>query len=219
MIKNVIFDLDGTLLDTTEGVLEGVKYSARKLGYPELARETYLKFIGPPIQQSFMEYYGCGQEQAQEAADLFRAYYKSSALLKAVPYDGIFELCETLKKKKIRMAVATYKREDYALTLLKHLHFDAYCYPMHGADNQNILKKEDIVKISMKEMDGTLKDTVLVGDTVNDATAAEKAGILFVAVTYGFGFRNTKDADTYRNIGAAANPVQVADIIFKHSAE
>lgn len=219
MIKNVIFDLDGTLLDTTEGVLESVKYSARKLGYPELAQETYLKFIGPPIQQSFMEYYGCGQEQAQEATDLFRAYYKSSALLKAVPYDRIFELCETLKKEKIRMAVATYKREDYALTLLKHFHFDTYCYPMHGADNQNILKKEDIVKMSMKEMGGTLKDTVLVGDTVNDAVAAEKAGILFVAVTYGFGFRNTEDADTYRNIGAAANPVQVADNIFKYSAE
>lgn len=216
MIKNVIFDLDGTLLDTTKGVLESIKYTAQKLKYPELAKEIYLKFIGPPVQQSFMEYYGCDKGQAQEAADMFRAYYKSSALLKAVPYDGIFELCESLREQKIRMSVATYKREDYAIRLLKHFHFDTYCHPMHGADDHNVLKKEDIVKISMKEMGGTVEDTVLVGDTNNDAVAAEKAGVPFIAVTYGFGFRNAKDANLYGNIGTAANPLQIADIVFNY---
>lgn len=213
-IKNVIFDLDGTLLDTTEGVLESVKYTAGKLAYPILPLEELLKFIGPPIQQSFMAYYGASQETAQKAADIFRTHYKTETLLRAVPYDGIYRLCDILKDKQIKMAVATYKREDYALTLLKHYHFDQYCSPMHGADHYNRLKKEDIVRLCMEEMSSSAEDTVLIGDTLSDALAAERAGIPFIAVTYGFGFKDKKDSDEYSNIGSAENPLQIADIIF-----
>lgn len=215
-IKNVIFDLDGTLLDTTEGVVESVKYTAQKLGYPKLPYEKLLRFIGPPIQQSFMAYYGADGETAQKAADIFRTYYKTEALLKAVPYDGIYELCDILKSNRISMAVATYKREDYALTLLKHYRFDVYCTVMHGADHHNILKKEDIVNICIEEMDGTKETTVLIGDTSNDAVGAAKAGISFAAVTYGFGFRNLEEVNMYNNIGAAAAPLQMADIILRN---
>lgn len=216
-IKNVIFDLDGTLLDTTEGVMESVKYTANKLGYSLLSSEIMLKFIGPPIQQSFMTYYGMDQAGAQMAADIFRTYYKNEALLKAVPYQGIYKLCDILKDNNLRMAVATYKREDYATTLLKHYNFDAYFNPMHGADNHNILKKEDIVKMCMEEMEGVKDDTVLIGDTSGDALAAEKVGIHFVAVTYGFGFKGSEDAAKYANIGFADNPLQAAGIILNYS--
>lgn len=215
-LKNVIFDLDGTLLDTTEGVIESVKYTARRLAYPMLPSEELLKFIGPPIQQSFMTYYGADREQAQEAATIFRLHYKTDTLLKAVPYDGIYELCNILKKNNIRMAVATYKREDYALTLLQYFHFEQYCNPMHGADHYNKLKKEDIVQMCMKEMGGNIEDTILIGDTSSDALAAEKVGIPFIAVLYGFGFRSTTEADRYRNAGSVDNPLQIADIVFNY---
>lgn len=215
-LKNVIFDLDGTLLDTTEGVIESVKYTARRLAYPMLPSEELLKFIGPPIQQSFMTYYGADREQAQEAATIFRLHYKIDTLLKAVPYDGIYELCNILKKNNIRMAVATYKREDYALTLLQYFHFEQYCNPMHGADHYNKLKKEDIVQMCMKEMGGNIEDTILIGDTSSDALAAEKVGIPFIAVLYGFGFRSTTEADRYRNAGSVDNPLQIADIVFNY---
>lgn len=213
--RNVIFDLDGTLLDTTEGVTKSVTYAARELGYPQAPREELLKFIGPPIQQSFMSYYGADEKQAQKAADIFREYYKTKALLKAVPYAGIYELCKMLKHREIRMAVATYKREDYARILLKHYHFDAYCDPMYGADNQNKLKKEDIVERCMKDMKGTKEDTLLIGDTKGDAAAAEKTGISFLGVTYGFGFQTLKDVNEYANIGAADSPFKIADIILE----
>lgn len=188
-IANVIFDLDGTLLDTTDGILESAGYAARILGYPELPRETMLKFIGPPIQQSFMTYYGATPEEAQKAAEIFRDYYKSKALLKASPYPGIFDLCKSLRENGFQLAVATYKREDYALDLLKHFHFDAYCDPMHGADNLNVLKKEDIVNLCIKEMNATREECVLIGDTEHDALGAAKAEVPFLAVTYGFGFQ------------------------------
>ena len=215
MIKNVIFDLDGTLLDTKEGVLESAKYAVKQMGYKELPYESMLTFVGPPIQDSFIKHYGCDVETAQKAANIFREYYKAEALLLAEPYEGIYDLCKVLQEHNVKMSVATYKREDYALTILKHFGFDKYCDPMHGADNNNVLKKEDIVHMCQEEMGATKEDSALVGDTDNDAKGAVKADTPFIAVTYGFGFRTEADLAGYPHIGIAKTPLEVADIILK----
>lgn len=215
-IRFVIFDLDGTLLDTTDGILESAEYAAKELGYPALPRETMLQFIGPPIQRSFMVHYGADEAAAQEAANIFREYYKTKALLKAAPYEGIYRLCETLGQNGVRMAVATYKREDYALELLKHFSFDRYCDPMHGADNLNVLKKEDILRMCIREMGARDEECALVGDTEHDALGALKAGVPFIAVTYGFGYRPGETVRTdARLLGVADRPEQVADIVLQ----
>lgn len=210
--NTVIFDLDGTLLDTTQGVLESAVYAAKSLEFDELPYETMLKFVGPPIQNSFKEYYGCDGAQAQKAADIFRSYYKEKALLKAVPYDGIYELCEKLRAMGLKLAVATYKREDYAITLLNHFGFDRYCVCMHGADNNNVLKKSDIVNLCVSETDSTPETSVLVGDTLHDALGAKQAGIDFIAVTYGFGFRKN-DTIPYPCVGVADKPVEIRSFV------
>ena len=213
MMRAVIFDLDGTLLDTREGIVESARYAAKRLGFPELPYETWLTFVGPPIQQSFMTHFSCDGETAQRAADLFRDYYKTKALLKAAPYDGIYALCEKLKANGIKMAVATYKREDYALMLLRHFGFDRYCDPMHGADNNNILKKEDIVRLCLEELGIRESESVLIGDTIHDAAGARNAGIPFLAVTYGFGFRTAEDVDPFPCVGVAGMPAEIAEIV------
>lgn len=213
MIKNVIFDLDGTLLNTQEGIIESVKFAASELGFDELPHETLLKFVGPPIQQSLMTFYGCDKEVAQRGANIFREYYKTTSLLQAKPYEGIYELCKKLKFYGFKMAVATYKREDYALTLLKHFNFDKYCDPMHGADNDNILKKEDIVRMCQTEMGAPKEDCVLIGDTVHDAKGAFEAATPFIAVTYGFGFKHADDVEGFPCIGVARTPLEIADIL------
>ena len=213
MIRNVIFDLDGTLLDTAEGILESVAYTVKELGYKELTLEQKLSFIGPPVQASLKRLYGLSDEEAQRGANIFREYYKDNALLKAEPYEGIFTLCETLKKNNVKMSVATYKREDYALKLLCAKGFDRYCNPMHGADNNNILKKEDIVLMCVNEMGATKEECVLIGDTDNDAKGAAQAGIPFIAVTYGFGFKSRDDLKEYPHIGVAGTPAGLAKII------
>lgn len=209
MIKNVIFDLDGTLLDTSEGILLSVEHTVRELGYGELTQEQKLSFIGPPVQVSLKRLYGLSDEEAQRGAGVFREFYKEKALLKAVPYDGIYDLCSALRDRDIRMAVATYKREDYALKLLKHYDFDRYCDPMHGADNNNVLKKEDIIMMCVDEMGARKEECVLIGDTDNDAKGAMEAGIPFIAVTYGFGFKDKKDLDGFPYIGIADTPKNV----------
>lgn len=209
MFKNVLFDLDGTLLDTTEGILISIKYTIDKLGLKKLDEETIRTFIGPPVQNSFMDKCGTNEEETLEATRVFRDHYSNETLFMAKPYEGIYELCEKLKERGTRMAVATYKREDYALKLLKHFDFHRYCDPMHGADANNILRKDDIVRMCMEEMGAKKEDTVLIGDTVHDALGAERAGVGFIAVAYGFGFKNEEDVKDYRNAGVAQKALDI----------
>lgn len=213
MIEAVLFDLDGTLLNTTEGVLESALYAAQKLGYPELPYETMLTFVGPPIQQSFMKWYGCTAEKAQEAANVFRSYYKENALFKAELYPGIIDLLNELKLRGIKIGVATYKREDYAISILEHFGIAPFCQTMHGADNFNKLTKADIVNICIQELSSQKDGVVLIGDTEHDAKGAAEAGIPFFGVTFGFGFHSPQDIDVYPNIGYADNAKDIIKVI------
>lgn len=213
MIEAVLFDLDGTLLNTTEGVLESALYAAKKLGYPELPYETMLTFVGPPIQQSFMKWYGCTAEKAQEAANVFRSYYKENALFKAELYPGIIDLLNELKLRGIKIGVATYKREDYAISILEHFGIAPFCQTMHGADNFNKLTKADIVNICIQELSSQKDGVVLIGDTEHDAKGAAEAGIPFFGVTFGFGFHSPQDIDVYPNIGYADNAKDIIKVI------
>ena len=213
MKKAVLFDLDGTLLDTTDGILESSVYAARKLGLGDLPHETMLKFIGPPIQNSFIAYYGVDAETAQKAADIFRDYYKGRALFKAKPYSGLLETLAGLKMCGTKIAVATYKREDYAINLLKYFGITEYCDSMHGADNFNKFSKADIVNICIAELGERKQDVVLVGDTEHDAKGAIDAGVDFIGVTYGFGCKARKDVDLFPNIGCADSLSSIIELL------
>lgn len=190
--KNVLFDLDGTLLDTSEGIKEAVSYTIKEMGYRKLSNEELSTFIGPPIQVSLVKYFGCTADVSQRGAEIFRSYYKNTSLLKAVPYDGIFKLLKYINENGGNVAIATYKREDYALKLLKAFGFHKYCQVMHGADNFNKLSKSDIIKICLDELGGINSQSLYIGDTNGDLVGANESGIDFVGVTYGFGFCSNK---------------------------
>lgn len=185
----VIFDLDGTLMDTSSGILMAVKDTITEHKMPELTEEQIRTFIGPPIQWSFEAQYGISKEQAQSMADTFRALYSTKHLLGAVPYPGIYDLLAALKLQGIKSAIATYKREDYALRLLKHYHFDDYTDIMYGGDNDGTLKKRDIIQKCIDTAGiHDLKEVVMVGDTLHDSNGAKELGVDFIGVSYGFGF-------------------------------
>lgn len=200
----VIFDVDGTLLDTTEGVLSAVKYTIAQFDFAPLSDAQLCRFIGPPIQNSFADAYGLKGDILQDIATVFRNEYKEHTLLQARPYDGIYDVFAGLRERKVKTAIATYKREDYALTLLKYFHFDSYTEIMHGADHENRLKKSDIIKLCIHESGvSDLSQVLMVGDTDNDAQGAHALGIDFLAVSFGFGYQKGEKPDQYPCIAVA----------------
>ena len=139
-VNAVIFDVDGTLLDTSEGLLSAVKDTLK------------ICHFSPPIQDSLSRYYNISSDDIQYAAEIFRTIYKEKYLMKAVPYNGIYEVMNILTQNNIKIGIATYKREDYALQILEYFHFDKYATVMHGADNYNQMKKKDIIQLCIEEM-------------------------------------------------------------------
>ncbi len=214
MKRAVIFDVDGTLLDTTEGVLSSVKYTIAAHRLPAVAKEELLSFIGPPIQDSFARQYGLEGAVLQELASTFRERYKEGDVLKALPYEGIYEVCDELMRRGIAIAIATYKRQDYAEKIMRHFHFDRYTDIIYGADHENKLKKADIIRMCLEAAGVEPAEAVMVGDTEHDALGAAAAGMDFIAVTYGFGFRKKEDAMRFeRTLGAAERPREILDYI------
>lgn len=212
--ETVLFDLDGTLLDTTEGVIESVVYTIKELKLPLPDESTLSTFVGPPMQESFIRVFGVSKDEGQKASETFRAHYKSNGLFKAVPYKGIEETLEKLVDKGYKLAVATYKKEDAAIAILEHFSLSKYFKIIYGADKENKLTKADIIEKCITDTDTSDKEkVVLIGDSEYDAIGAKNANIAFMGVTYGFGFKSSEDVMQYPNEGAADKANQIWTLI------
>lgn len=190
----VIFDMDGTLLNTSEGIVSSYRYTIDFLNLPAKSDEEICSYIGPTPQTVFKTRFGLNDEPAQRAADIFRERYKTHDLFKATVYDGVYDVMEHLQRNGVKQAVATNKRQDYATEICQHFGFGKYCFPIVGADNENKLTKADLIRKCLETLNVTnLSEAVMIGDTVGDKTAAETVGIDFIGVNYGFGFKDVKD--------------------------
>lgn len=187
----VFFDLDGTLLDTSKGIILATDYILEKFGLAPLTLKEKKIFIGPPIQDSFQQRYNLPMKQAWELATAWRDVYKDRFLLEAVPYEGIYDILRLCRKHGIKIGVATNKREDYTKKLLEHFGFTPFFDWIAGTDFEGKLKKADLIRLCMEKTsvsDG--EKCLMVGDTEGDQKAALQAGVQFLGVTYGFGFSN-----------------------------
>lgn len=212
MYEIAVFDVDGTLLDTTEGVIAAVEYTVDRMGLHPLDRKTLLTFIGPPIQDSFARVYGLTGDILQEMATIFRESYKNDHLYKALPYDGIYDVCNSLLERGVKIAIATYKRQDYAESILKYFHFDRYSNIMYGADHENKLKKVDIIRKCMDDLGiHDYSRALMIGDSSHDAMGAKQIGMDFLGVTYGFDFKTKEDVARFPSVGSASRTVEILD--------
>lgn len=188
--KVVLWDFDGTLVDTSEGIFRSLEYAFMRLGAPAPGREVLRRFIGPPLLYSFQTYIGMSYEEAQRAVLVFRDDYEAGGMYHSRVYDGLPELIARLRQNGVKTAVATLKPEATARQLLHHFGMEGLFDACTGntPDENDQTTKADIIRKTMHRLEWTdLSSMVLIGDSVYDAQGARDVGIDFIAAAYGFG--------------------------------
>ncbi|MBR3533611.1 MAG: HAD-IA family hydrolase [Clostridiales bacterium] len=217
----VLFDVDGTLLDTSEGIVKSVKETIDHFGFPPLPEEDILKFIGPPIEWSFEGRCGVGKDRIREVCEYFRDRYSNHNLLLAKPYDGIMDLLGFLKDKNIPIGIATYKKQDYAEKLLLSMGFGEYTDHIFGSDYEGKLLKKDIIRLCIDSLGvGDASRVLMVGDSNHDANGAKLAGAPFAGVSFGFGFGRFggEDINEFEHVFYADHPLELKVLFEEETA-
>ncbi|MCQ2081367.1 MAG: HAD-IA family hydrolase [Lachnospiraceae bacterium] len=206
-IKHIIFDVDGTMLDTSEGMISSVKYMINEMGYVMPDEMTLESFVGPRIQDSLVRVFGIEGEELNKAASVFRNRYKEGDVLLASPYDGLEDVLRHLKEKEYTLTIATNKRQDFVDALLDKFDLSKYFTKVYGTDMQGKYTKTDLIMKCLEFCDDiNNNETVLIGDSRYDAIAAKEAGILFLGCLYGYDFKTIESIEQY-------NPIAVIDDI------
>ena len=188
MYQSVIFDLDGTLLNTLEDLKDGVNHALWLHGYPERSLEEVKNFVGNGIQKLIERAVPKGTEKSKQTMVFqeFRSYYTSHCRIKTQPYDGIMELLQVLKERHIAMAIVSNKN-DAAVKKLSKYYFSDYIDVAIG-EREGIRKKPapDSVFEAMKLLGAKKEHSIYVGDSDVDRETAANAGLACVSVTWGF---------------------------------
>lgn len=183
-----IFDLDGTLADTSAGIMRSVVHTLNTLQIPLPSQKILRTFIGPPIYESFQIHCGMSPVSALKATDIFREHYGNEHLFDAEVYSEIPDLLDFLHNHKLQAMVATNKRTDHATALLQYLELAKYFKIICGSDAACRLKKADVIRNAYHASATAPERCVMIGDTKSDADGALANNIDFIGVTYGFGF-------------------------------
>ncbi|MBO5077260.1 MAG: HAD hydrolase-like protein [Clostridia bacterium] len=211
MYKFILFDFDGTIYNTVEGITRCVAYAARKQGF-EVDPAELRSFAGPPLIPKYMSYFGMSEAQAWQALADFRERYVPVGAYESEPFPGVGNMLDTLIAAGKTLAISTSKPEFQTRRLLECAgltdKFKAVAGgPPDGAD----IAKPDAVRLAMEQIGAGVDDTLLVGDTVYDVEGAHAVGIPCLAVGYGYGV-----PEELRAAGAdwfAAKVEDIADVI------
>ncbi|MFS8351687.1 HAD family hydrolase [Bacillus nitratireducens] len=189
MYKTFLFDLDGTLTDPKEGIINSVLYALEKIGIEEVNISELDSFIGPPIQQSFVDRYNMNEIEVERAVFYFREYLKQSCLLENKVYDGITTLLQELKDAGNRLFVATSKPTVFAKQVIEHFQLTTFFEEIVGSnlDGTRIKKEEIIAHILQTNEELKKEEMVMIGDRKHDVIGANRNGIASIGVLYGYG--------------------------------
>ena len=208
----VIFDLDGTLADTSKGIYECYKFALKSLGRKEPTYESLDGVIGGSLLKNFETKFDLTLDEAKEAVRIYREHYAKVGYKDSTLYDGMKEALLYLKHKGYKIAVATLKAEYLAIELFKELGILDLFDLVHGVDKNDTLTKTMLVDMCISECGADIDSSVLVGDSNNDATGAKQSNIDFVAATYGFGFKTDKDLECVEHIAIISKPSDLKNI-------
>ena len=205
----ILFDLDGTITDPALGITNAVMHALEKYNIPVPERSELYKFIGPPLADSFMKYYGMTQPQAMKAIEYYREHFRDIGIFENTVYDGFEELMKRLCDAGKTLIVATSKPEEFAKRITEHFGLAEYCSHVCGSNMDGTrCKKDEVVAYALKTAGVTdVSRAVMVGDREYDITGAAALGLDSIGVLYGYGSREELEA-----AGATYIAPEVADL-------
>lgn len=187
MFDYLLFDLDGTLTDSQEGLFKSFQYALRHYGIEENDPDNLKRFIGPPAHFAFCEFYGFPEEKAIEAVWVFRERYEKIGIYENKLYDGVFDMLSKLKEKGKKMALATAKPQKSAEIVLDYFNitdFFDYCVGVsHSAKESS---KSVVLEKAFSLLNAEKDKTVMIGDRKFDILAAKDMGLKTIGVNYGY---------------------------------
>lgn len=183
--ETIIFDLDGTLLDTSPGIFNSVRFAESQLGFTPIPDEQLRVFVGPPPKQMYQKVYGVDEETAMKATGFHRQYSREKAIYEATIYPGMEETLKTLKAQGYKLGVATLKGQKIAEKVLQIHGLSGYFDSIVGMDEAETFTKCKTIQVAM-EQTGTTGAVLMVGDSEYDYIGAQEAKVDFVGAVYGF---------------------------------
>lgn len=207
MFQYILFDLDGTLTDPKLGITTCVQYALKSFGIEEKNRDRLEPFIGPPLIESFQQFYGFSRQQAMEAQEKYRERFAVKGWLENELYPGIAVLLKNLSDRGIKLAVASGKPEIFVEKILVHFGIREYFQAAVGSElNGNRIHKDEVILEALQRMGAVSQEEgkqylsqrkwdripfpsdncVMVGDRRFDVEGAKAMGLVSVAVSYGY---------------------------------
>jgi len=213
MYKLIIFDFDGTLADTSLGIINSHKHANAVMGRPVPDDKTLASVIGGPLLDTYRKKFGYSDEEASKAVRIYRERYAKYGVDELVIYDGIPDALRELKNRGYMLSVATLKAEKFAIPMLENLGIAKYFDVIHGIDDKDTRTKSSLIELCMNDLKIKSNESLLVGDSLHDALGAKAADVGFIAALYGFGFKSISDIEGYSAIGAIKSPLELLDLL------
>ena len=187
--RYILFDLDGTLTDPKVGITKSVQYALAKYNIQVESLDDLEKFIGPPLKESFMEFYSFDEEKAVQAIEYYREYFRDKGIFENEVYEGIPHLLRELKSRGFIVAVATSKPTVFAEIIVEHFNLKEYFDIVVGSNLDGTrTSKAEVIKHVIDELKiDKLEEVIMIGDRKHDVIGAQRNNIDSIGVLYGYG--------------------------------
>ena len=213
MYSTILFDLDGTLTDSEQGIINSIEYALKKYDVKVENESDLRKFLGPPLKESFKQFCGFSEEKAEQAVEFYREYFREKGIFENNVYNGVIELLENLKAENKKLIVATSKPEPFTYRILEHFDLLKYFDFVAGSNMDNTRsKKDEVISYALNSCGITdLQSAIMVGDREHDIIGANKVGIASIGVLYGYG--DLQELETAGATYIAKDPCEIFEIV------
>ena len=193
MIKLIVFDLDGTVADTSEGILNSHCHALSTMGRPVPSDRILFNTIGSPLLETYRTTFDFSDEDAVKAVQIYRDWYAEHGIHQAKLYPGMDALLRRINERGLSAGVATLKAEPFAMTMMDELGVGPLFRFIYGMNGEDTLTKAELIGKCMAAAGASPEETCMVGDSIHDYNGAKQCSVPFIGVSYGFGFRSGEE--------------------------